>query len=75
MPIVSWGLNLVLLLPDGTKVTIPKADIEEQKASTTSVMPEGLLDPFSYQVIADLLALFESMPRVAAPESPAGKAK
>ena len=75
MPIVSDGPNLVLLLSDGTKVTIPKAEIEEQKASTTSVMPEGLLNPLSYQEIADLLALFDSMPRVAAPESAAGKGK
>ena len=73
MPIVSDGPNLVLLLSDGTKVTIPKAEIEEQKASTTSVMPEGLLNPLSYQEIADLLALFDSMPRVAVPESAAGK--
>ena len=76
MPIVSDGPNLVLLLSDRTKVTIPpKAEIEEQKASTTSVMPEGLLNPLSYQEIADLLALFDSMPRVAAPESAAGKGK
>jgi putative heme-binding domain-containing protein len=75
MPIVSDGQNLVLLLSDGTKVTIPRAEIEEQKASTTSVMPEGLLNPLSYQEIADLLALFDSMPRVAAPESAAGKGK
>jgi len=39
------------------------------------VMPEGLLNPLSYQEIADLLALFDSMPRVAAPESAAGKGK
>jgi putative heme-binding domain-containing protein len=75
MPVVSDGPNFVLLLSDGTKVTIPKAEIEEQKASTTSVMPDNLLNPLSYQEIADLLALFESMPRVAAPESAAGKGK
>jgi putative heme-binding domain-containing protein len=74
MPIVSDGPNLVLLLSDGTKMTISKAEIEEQKPSTTSVMPEGLLNPLSYQEIADLLALFDSMPRVEAPEA-AGKGK
>ena len=62
--------NLVLLLSDGTKVTIPKAEIEEQKASTTSVMPEGLLNPLSYQEIADLLALFNSMPGSLHPRTP-----
>jgi putative heme-binding domain-containing protein len=75
MPIVADGTNLVLLLSDGTKITIPKAEIEEQKTSTTSVMPDGLLNPLSYQEIADLLALFDSMPRVAAPEASAVKGK
>ena len=75
MPILSDGTNLVLLLSDGTKITIPKAQIEEQKASTISVMPDGLLNPLSYQEIADLLALFDSVPRVAAPENAATKGK
>ena len=73
MPIVTDGPNLVLLLSDGTKVTIPKAEIEEQKTLATSVMPDGLLNTLSYQEIADMLALFESMPRVAAPEAAAVK--
>src|SRR5262249_11053243 len=75
MPIVTDGLNLVLLLSDGTKATVPKSEIEELKASATSVMPEGLLNSLSYQEIADLLALFNSQPRVAAPEASAGKGK
>ena len=54
MPIVTDGPSLVLLLSDGTKATIPKAEIDEQKASATSVMPEGLLNPLSFQEIADL---------------------
>jgi len=71
MPIVTDGPNLVLLLSDGTKSTVPKSEIEEQKASATSVMPDGLLNPLSYQEIADLLALFNAQPRVAAPETAA----
>ncbi|AMV39655.1 PVC-type heme-binding CxxCH protein [Planctomyces sp. SH-PL62] len=73
MPIVADGPNLVLLISDGSKVTIPKDEIEEQKPSPISVMPEGLLDPLSYQEIADLIALFESVPRVAAPDQAAAK--
>lgn len=73
MPVVNDGPTLVLLLSDGSKVTIPKDEIAEEKASTTSVMPEGLLDPLSYQEIADLIALFESVPRVASPEQAAAK--
>jgi putative membrane-bound dehydrogenase-like protein len=75
MPVVSDGAELVLLLSDGTKVTIPKSEIEEQKTATTSVMPEGLLNSLTFQEIADLLALFDSMPRVATPEAAAGKGK
>lgn len=73
MPVVNDGPTLVLLLSDGSKVTIPKDEIAEEKASSTSVMPEGLLDPLSYQEIADLIALVESVPRVAAPDQAAAK--
>jgi putative heme-binding domain-containing protein len=73
MPVVNDGPTLVLLLSDGSKVTIPKDEIAEEKASPTSVMPEGLLDPLSYQEIADLIALFESVPRVASPDQAAGR--
>ncbi len=66
MPIGEDPKNLVLLLSDGSKVTIPIADIEEKKASTVSVMPPGLLNSLSLGEIADLLALFESAPRVKA---------
>jgi putative heme-binding domain-containing protein len=67
MPIASDAANLVLLLSDGVKVTVPKSEIEEQKPSPNSVMPEGLLNVLSYQEIADMLALFKSMPPVTAP--------
>lgn len=67
MPIVSDGKNLVLLLSDGTKATIPTADIDAKKPSTVSVMPPGLLNALGLGEIADLLALFESAPRVQAP--------
>ena len=67
MPVVSDGANLVLLLSDGTKVTIPKNEIDGRKESNVSVMPEGLINSLSYQEIADLLALFDSAPRVETP--------
>ena len=54
----------MLLLSDGTKVTIPKTEIDGKKESNVSVMPEGLINSLSYQEIADLLALFDSAPRV-----------
>lgn len=67
MPVASDDNNLVLLLSDGSKETIPKAAIDEQKPATVSVMPEGLLDLLSPPEIADMLALFESAPRVEVP--------
>jgi len=67
MPIVTDGPNLVLLLSDGTKVTIPKTDIDGRNESSVSVMPAGLINSLSYQEIADMLALFDSAPRVEAP--------
>ena len=70
MPVVADGSHLVLLLSDGSKVTIARTEIEDKKESKISVMATGLLDGFSYQEIADLLALFSSAPRV---ESPGAK--
>jgi putative membrane-bound dehydrogenase-like protein len=71
MPAGGDAQNLLLLLSDGTKVTLPRADIDEQKESALSVMPEGLLDGLSPAEIADLVALFEAQPRVAAPAAAA----
>ncbi|HEX8198843.1 MAG TPA: HEAT repeat domain-containing protein, partial [Isosphaeraceae bacterium] len=67
MPAGGDDRQFVLLLSDGTKATIAKADVEEQAESKVSVMPEGLLNGLSLQEIADLLALFEAQPRVEAP--------
>ncbi len=67
MPVVIDGPNMVLLLSDGTKTTIPKTEIDQKKESLVSVMPVGLLNTLNYQEIADMLALFNSMPRVEVP--------
>ena len=67
MPVVSDGANLVLLLPDATRVTIPTRDIDAKKESSVSVMPAGLINSLTYQEIADLLALFESAPSAEPP--------
>jgi putative heme-binding domain-containing protein len=75
MPVGSDGAALVLLLSDGTKVTIPKSEIDGRKESTVSVMPEGLINSMSYQEIADLLALFDSAPKVEPGGEANGKSK
>ncbi len=68
MPAGGDDRTLVLLLSDGSKVNIPKADIDEQAESKTSVMPAGLLNGLNLREIADLLALFEAQPRVESPK-------
>jgi putative heme-binding domain-containing protein len=67
MPAGGDDNTLVLLLSDGTKVNIPKADIDATKDSDVSVMPAGLADALSLAEVADLLALFESQPKVEVP--------
>lgn len=69
MPTAGPADKLVLLLSDGTTTTIPKTDVEAQKDSTTSVMPDGLINTLSLQEIADLLALFDAQPRVEATQT------
>lgn len=64
MPAGGDAKSLTLLLSDGSKASIPRAEIDEQKESKVSVMPGNLLDPFSLRDVADLIALFESAPKV-----------
>jgi putative heme-binding domain-containing protein len=69
MPAGGDDKTLVLLLSDGTKVNIPKDDIDAQKDSDVSVMPAGLANTLSLTEIADILALFEAQPKVEVPEA------
>ena len=66
MPAGGDDETLILLLSDGTKINIPKSEVEEQATSEVSVMPAGLIDALDPAEIADLLALFEAQPRVEA---------
>jgi putative membrane-bound dehydrogenase-like protein len=54
------GDHIVLLLSDASTVKLPKAAIEEIAESKQSVMPDGLLNQFSLEQIADLFAFLES---------------
>ena len=38
------------------RITLPREDVEAIKASNTSMMPEGQLDPLTPQEIRDLFA-------------------
>jgi putative heme-binding domain-containing protein len=57
------GDVLVVVLEDGTKVTLQAGEIESIVASTVSPMPERALDEFTLEEIADLFAYLESMPK------------
>ena len=47
--------DLQLMGADGQLVTIPKADIETQRASSISLMPEGLHNGLTHQEFTDLI--------------------
>jgi putative heme-binding domain-containing protein len=56
------GDTVTILQLDGSKVTIKVSEIDTQVASTTSPMPEKLLDELTLQEIADLFAYLEGEP-------------
>lgn len=56
------GDTITILQQDGSRVTLRKDEIEQMVASTVSPMPDRLLDNFTVEEIADLLAFLESPP-------------
>ncbi len=52
--------QLVLLLSDGTTTRVRKSEVAEIRPSKVSIMPEGGLDVYGLDEIADLLAFLES---------------
>jgi putative heme-binding domain-containing protein len=53
------------------RVVLPRDDVEAIKPSTTSMMPEGLLDPLSTREVRDLFAYLASVKQL--PLAPDGK--
>ncbi len=53
--------RLMLLLADGSQVSFSQSDIEDRKIAEKSIMPEGLLDSFTPQQIADLYAFLKGL--------------
>jgi len=51
--------NLTIRLPGGAEIVVLRADIQELKTLTTSIMPEGLESVLTAQDVADVLALIE----------------
>ena len=59
---------------DAKRIKIPKADIEERKASDVSLMPNGIVEGISAQDFADLIAYMESLKDASANQGkPGGK--
>lgn len=59
--LVSEQTDAAIVLHDAEKVvTIPRSEIEEVADTVRSVMPEGILQPFSDSEVADLLAYLQS---------------
>ncbi|HEX9794531.1 MAG TPA: family 16 glycoside hydrolase, partial [Planctomycetota bacterium] len=66
MPLVEDADRVLLLRADLTELEIPRDKIRSSEASPVSLMPEGLLDPLSFEEIADLFALLTARPEAAA---------
>ncbi|MGE5190936.1 MAG: HEAT repeat domain-containing protein, partial [Deltaproteobacteria bacterium] len=77
MPLPNPGSkNLLLLLPDATRLEIPAEKIEEKVKAKVSVMPEGLFKDLTLAQIADLFAFLETSknnPEPAPASASAGK--
>lgn len=60
--------QIILQIPGGGEITIPKSEIESREESTVSTMPEGLLGLLSSQEMRDLI-LFLMEGTTAVPDS------
>ena len=55
--------KITMMLPEEERpVAIPKGQIRDRRVSRVSAMPEGLLDPYDLNQIADLLAYMQQSP-------------
>jgi putative heme-binding domain-containing protein len=65
-PIAEPG-KVVIVPPDGQRIAVPDADVEESHTVYASDMPEGLLEPLTSQQIQDLFAflLADHQPQLA----------
>ena len=53
--------SLLLRRPDGVRVEVPRADIDEMSSTGLSFMPEGLEKELDLVKMADLLAYLDSL--------------
>jgi hypothetical protein len=76
MPLPNPGSkNLLLLLPDATRLEIPPEKVEEKQKAKVSVMPEGLFKDLTLEQIADLFAFLETSKSNPEPAATAAAAK
>ncbi len=55
--------ELTIVTPDGKRLTIKEADVEEIEPSKKSAMPDGLLDQLEKQEIVDLFEYLSNAPK------------
>lgn len=60
VPLEETETHLVLALDADSEVRVPRAEIEEIRPGTVSVMPSGLSDQLTRGELADLLAFLEA---------------
>jgi putative heme-binding domain-containing protein len=51
--------GVAIVQADGTRVDVARADIVDITKSAVSLMPEGMLDPLTYEQVADLVAFLD----------------
>ena len=76
-PIAEPG-KVVIVQPDGRRIAVPDAEVDESRTIHASDMPEGLLEPLTSQQIQDLFAflLADRQPLLALqPSEPAEPAR
>ncbi len=60
IPADDGGDRLVLVAPGGTRVEIPRSEVEAMKASESSLMPENLYKEMTPQELRDLFSYLQS---------------
>jgi len=61
MMLAAGGGDIWIVAPDGKVTLLPRSDIDEAIASNRSSMPDGLLEPLSYEEIRDLFVYLDHL--------------
>jgi putative heme-binding domain-containing protein len=73
--VIDRGAGVTVLLPTGTKVEIPRDEIEDVQPSNMSAMPTGLLNSLTLEEVADLFAYLAAQAPSGVASRPSGVKK